>query len=173
VRVSRDVEGIDQDLKFKQYLPDQQSSTYTDYVRDVPSASDFWVVHMVGAYEHHPEADNDPDPEDTEPAWLGYSFVDGGDKVNVIYYETIRDVHDFHDHANLPGLVDLDVLEQRVIVHEALHRFFGWHNDPPWHGHDAADEGIMVYNTALTGGASAISLTPWQIRIIQRTIKPQ
>jgi len=113
------------DIQVDQYLIPSESSTESNKVRDIKSSASFWVVQQVGAYEHSPQRDNDPDEPDTAgPIWLGFSFAEGGDVGNIVYYETIRDVHTAA--AAVPGsnVVGVDELKRRVSLHEALHRFF-------------------------------------------------
>jgi len=66
--------------------------------------------------------------------------------------------------------VALDVLTERVVLHEALHRFLGPHDGDPSTG---VADGVMVYDTALYGTAQQNLLTPRQIRVIQSRQYPK
>ncbi|MEX2173757.1 MAG: hypothetical protein WD872_05300 [Pirellulaceae bacterium] len=148
------------------FVHNKSDTTVHPPVRDIESAKHFWHIHMLGAYEWKVELDNDnevlPDTN-TEDFLVGWSEPDGNDPTNFVFYETIRDIH---AEPQLPGMVELPVLEDRVSAHEALHRFFGWHGTRP-----EADEGIMHAPTAMT--EETIVLTGRQIQVIQKTTWPK
>jgi hypothetical protein len=125
-------------------------------VRNVTSSQYYWSVHMLGAYESDPDSDNDPDTEGWLAGWSEPVGVD--DPTNFVFYETARDLWaepEIGGGLMVPLATGLD----RISAHEALHRFFGWHQTDP-----AADEGIMDPMTLMT--APMISLTNRQIKII-------
>jgi hypothetical protein len=153
--------------QFKHNMIAGESSQVGGAVRDVASERHFWVVHTIGAYEEAPA--NDWDPNGEVDSWLGWAYQCGEDKSNFIFYETIRD-----RHANDldPGRdpVDVDILTNRVVLHEALHRFLGMHGGSPDTG---VADGVMVYDTAIYGTPQQNALTPRQIRVMQSRDYPK
>jgi fibronectin type 3 domain-containing protein len=98
--------------------------TVPDGVRDVPSKPDFWVIHLVTAYEGPVLGDNDTDNDNggIDAALLGAAVAVGDDGPTWTFTETIRD----RAETPLPGArrtVPKGVLQTRNIEHEFLHRF--------------------------------------------------
>ena len=147
-------------LPYRRNLEMLGAANFLNQVRDVDSEQYFWVVHVVGAYEGPDELDYDPN---TELFLLGYTFLKMTDGPIAVYFETIRDVA-----ANYPGgTVDEQVIRERIVLHEVLHRFLGPHGAP------GADEGVMnVEPTLLTGTALENQLTPRQIRLMHEQSYP-
>ena len=145
----------------------QISGNVSTAVRNVYSDVDFWVIHTIGAYEE--AASNDWDPNGEASSWLGWAYQCGADKSNFIFYETIRD-RQINDTDPTRDPVDQETLTQRVVLHEALHRFLGEHGGDPATG---VSEGIMLYDVALYGTAEQNELTPRQLRVIQQQNRPE
>jgi hypothetical protein len=150
------------------------SSSVSGPVRDQASKAAFWVVHTIGAYEEraasipgHPGGDWDPNGEAN--SWLGWAYQYGADGSNFIFYETIRDRQANDPPAEPRNPVDLTTLTQRGVLHEALHRFLGAHGTEG----TGADEGIMLYDTAIYGNAQENALTPHQINLVQQKTYPK
>ena len=146
-------------LPFRRNLEMQGAAKFLNQVRDEDSERYFWVVHVVGAYQG-PESLNYP--SDTGRVLLGYAFLKMTDGPIAVYFETIRRVA-----ANYPGAVDEQVIRERLVLHEVLHRFLGPHGAP------GADEGVMnIEPTVLTGTALENQLTPRQIRLMHEQRYP-
>lgn len=144
------------------------STTVSTPVRDQASKLAFWVIHTIGAYEE--AIGNDWDPNGEPDSWLGWAYQYGSDGSNFIFYETIRDRQANDPLPDPPTPVDVDTLQQRVVLHEALHRFLGPHGGDPATG---VAEGIMVYDIALYGTPAENNLTPRQIRVMQEKTYPR
>lgn len=116
--------------------------------RDVKSKQEFWVIHMVGAYEAWAQ-DNDPDSPFLSFQWtVGYATNPGSDDPTFVYTEEWRDLA--ADGTNI-NLVNYATGIQLTAAHEAMHRFVGRH-DP------AIDIGLMDGVGALSGGARLIGV---------------
>ena len=162
-------------VEFVHNLTAQISSTKSGPVRDVASEPAFWVIHTIGAYEERTETVGDNKGGDWDPnweanSWLGWAYQYGADGSNFIFYETIRDRQLNDPLPNPPTPVDVDTLTERVVFHEALHRFLGPHGGDPDTG---VADGVMVYDTAMYGTPEANELTPRQIRIINQKEYPK
>jgi hypothetical protein len=139
-----------------------QPNSATPQVRDVNSSRHFWTIHMLGAYEWEFDKDNDPNTEAWVVGWSENAV--GVDPTNFVFFEAARDLH---AEPEWPNMVALNTLLDRISAHEALHRFFGWHNPNV----PTTNEGIMDPETAAT--AATVSLSSSQVKIIQTKPYPK
>jgi len=126
-------------------------------VRDVVSTADYFVSHVVGAYEEDDSGQYHGDYDPNGSYFLvGYAYGMMHDEAAFIFFETIRDVA-----ANYVGAVNEDTLRERVVLHETAHRFLGPHGSP------GADERVMSVSTCVTGTPAQNGLSARQIKLIQ------
>ena len=93
-------------------------------VRDVPSTSTFWVVHIIGAYEGPINRDGDgPVKEKVLYGRAEDASVEGQHHV-FIFLEAIRDDTLFTN----PTMATRNQVEQRTIVHEVGHSLSETHS---------------------------------------------
>jgi hypothetical protein len=154
-------------LPFKHNAPPGGAANFGNTVRDVASEEFYWVTHTVVGYEQAPDQDLDGELGFT----LGWGYIRNGDGPNFVFLETIRDVVaagavTVQGHPNpVPVTVAQAILENRVVAHETLHRFLGWH------GTKGADDGIMAIAPTLS--AAPLNITAYQIRLIQQRKYPK
>ncbi len=151
---------VTDDLAFRHNVrSDAEAQRIGQPLRNVSAESDFWSVHLVGAYEYVPNEDADPTPPATTEwgtAGICFQYQAGGP--NFIFEETIWDLT-----THTPNYVAHGVLRQRVVFHEVLHSFVGLHVD---HARYGSDEGIMHYDT-MNHQQNNVHLTNRQRRYIQ------
>jgi hypothetical protein len=153
------------DIPFKHY----QNNAVTEG-RNILSSRAFWAIRMLGAYEFSLATDNDEDGEVNQngelSALLGWSANDNSvpNITNFVFTETTRDVYAMM--GNNPNRIPFDQALDRVSAHEALHRFFGWHDVTV-----ASNQGIMQ-GAGVVFTAPNFVLTHEQIMIIQQTKDP-
>ncbi len=104
-------------------------------VRDLPSVEHFWAIQLVTAYESSEALDGDS-PDVSFAQWfaeaergiqlvtVGYAFGEDGRNPTVVFTEEIRDLKERRPHDLKPD----PRLTTIVAAHEAMHRFYGWHN---------------------------------------------
>jgi hypothetical protein len=102
--------------------------------------NEFWVGQLIGAYEIHPDRDNDPDG-------IGFAIFGwtlGGTNSSLLFFETSRDLVAFaQSNPNPPNTCDEPTFYQRVSFHESGH----WFGLPDREGTNQP-RGIMNYTDA-------------------------
>lgn len=150
--------------------------------RDNPSTQFFWSIQVVSAYESAIDSDGDLDaraPQDVSFAqWyssarndnskgvLGYSFSRDGLGPSVVFSEEIRDIQD----ENPADMVDDPIII--VAAHEAMHRFFGWHDEGPQALGGLMDGKKSLASEDFLGYKFDITPTPLQFRFLQSRLRP-
>ena len=90
-------------------ITDAEANTLVGTWKNSTSATDFWVIYIMGAFQGHQDADNDPDSESGQGG-------SSGPNDSVIYLETIRD----RAAENAQNQV---TLERQIVGHEVGHQF--------------------------------------------------
>jgi hypothetical protein len=170
-------------MPFVQYFATQGGVAKADLIRDVKSEPLFWVVQIIDAYEHSPDWDNDvagadskgnPNTRNAGEWYAGYAHREDKDQANVIYHETIRDVHkEGQTSDNTPGgdkLVDLETHMRILVAHEVLHRFLGYHTTSK--DEDALHNSFIMSEKAQYDKSLAV-LSDKQLRLIQNQKQPK
>lgn len=90
-----------------------RAATMADWATQ--NENEFWIGQLIGAYELHPDRDNDPDAETDITGWAV-----GSSNVAFVFFETTRDLV----AELLPNICDELTAYQRSTLHESGH-FFG------------------------------------------------
>jgi len=150
------------DATFVRNLSDAAAAAKGNAMRDQASLDRFWVVQVVSAYEG--ESIEDFDGEGTAT----WGFAPGADGPCLIYHETIRDTSaSCAGVPNWAGTVAAGVLEQRIVLHESLHRFAMSHDG------GAHDTGPLSANTNRSGTAAQNQINAPQIDNIRDQQRPR
>jgi len=117
---------VDTDSTFYRNLSSGLLSGWTSKVsekKDLTDAADFWVVHLLAAWQ--PSADKDYDPDTVDPGDPSPDIVQGealdSDNTGAIYVEPIRELE------ILPFAPRIH--EEHTVVHEIGHQGGGEHGD--------------------------------------------
>jgi hypothetical protein len=150
------------DATFVRNLSDAAAAAKGNAMRDQASLDRFWVVQVVSAYEG--ESIEDFDGEGTAT----WGFAPGADGPCLIYHETIRDTSaSCAGVPNWAGTVAAGVLEQRIVLHESLHRFDMSHDG------GAHDTGPLDAGTNRNGAAAQNQIIGAQILMIRNQPHPR
>lgn len=153
--------------------------------RDVNSETDFWVSHIIGAYEGDEgtdfdfAGDNAANPAAPEDALLGFTLAPPpagpySKGPSFIFTETIRDVSSTYNlvYPTDPAAPTRSDLEQRIVLHEVLHRF-GLHHETPPNPQNPGDVGVMSAEVNMNAAKLADhKLTPGQLASVRKTQRP-
>jgi hypothetical protein len=144
-------------------------------VRDVRSLDRFWIVQIVGAYEGPRTAtftDFDPPignlglPE-SKLVMYGVTPLQGQDGPSLVFLETIRDRRAYRGPHVEHVTITEDLLTERIVFHESLHRFNIVHGTP------LGDEGPLSITHNLFGTDEQNKLTPAQLNVVRLADRPK
>ena len=159
-------------------------------VRDARSTQYFWSTQIVSAYESSTSSDADENSfsntdipfakwyhaktavERSPYGLVGYLYLVDGLGPSVVFTEEIRDLSE-ENNGDMQELADAIVVS---AAHEAMHRFYGWHEDGMQANENLIDGANALASEAFrrANGASEYKMNPTslQFHYLQSRTRP-